>query len=125
MQMKRTAIALSVLLAMSLTTAIVPACAAAGSCGMHCCKHLPKSTTIAKVGDCCRLQQSGEVPPVPVVESSWTSERVTNTAVAAVLLSGPASMLPLDAVGGCFVPSGLASRPTPVPLFILNTSLLI
>lgn len=117
--------ALLVLTALAMTLATVPICTAAGSCGMDCCKLATGSPLMTSGGGCCRIESARDPQPSPAAESTSLSNRSTAARHAVVLPPTVGLSAPLMVETGAPTPPGLISRNTAVPLFILNTSLLI
>lgn len=116
---------LLILTAFAMTLATVPICAAAGGCGMECCKVATERPSVTKGGECCRIESARDPNPSPAVESTQLSYRSTAGSHAVVLPSAVGSVLALTVKCGGPTPPGLIPPNTAIPLFILNASLLI
>ena len=116
---------LSFLVAFAMTLVSAPVCQAAGACGMGCCDAAGDLASVTKGAGCCRLESAGGASRLAALEVTPLPTRPAAGAHPVVLSSAAigADLMALDL--GAPNPPGPDLEITAVPLFILNSALLI
>jgi hypothetical protein len=113
---------MSFLVICATALAIAPACFAEGACGMDCCKPARGLPSVTRDAECCRIESAPAVQRLAVAEAAPLPTRAV-AAAHPVLVSTLTNPLALGI--GAAIPPGSHLAITAVPLYILDSALLI
>ena len=117
---------LSVLVAFAMALTIAPVCSAAGACGMDCCKPTGRLPSVTRAAECCRIESAPAAQRLAVSEATPLPTRVAAAGVHPIVLSSSADSTNPPAVQiGAAIPPGSHIAITTIPLYILDSALLI
>ncbi|HKB07195.1 MAG TPA: hypothetical protein VKF61_02815 [Candidatus Polarisedimenticolia bacterium] len=116
---------LSFLVIFATALAIAPACFAAGACGMDCCHPARGLPSVTRDAECCRIESAPAVQRLAISEAAPLPTRAADACAHPVVLSAAAATSQPALGIGSPIPPGSHLAIAAVPLYILDSALLI